>query len=95
MIMLSFFEQLIYILGLISPIFGGYNCNRYYLDEKELQNIIFLMNLIEIFFPYYIVCLEMLFSVILYLLEHFKVTYATATKKSFGSAFLKEQFIYF
>jgi hypothetical protein len=48
------------------------------------------MNLKKIFFIYYIICLEMLFLVILYLLEHFKVKYATATKKSFGGAFLKE-----
>jgi hypothetical protein len=60
------------------------------LDEKALQNTTFWMNLKEIFFPYYIVCLEMLFLVILYLLEHFEVKYVAATKKNFGSAFLKE-----
>jgi hypothetical protein len=48
------------------------------------------MNLKEIFFPYYIISWKMLFLVILYLLEHFEVKYATATKKSFGSTFLKE-----
>jgi hypothetical protein len=62
----------------------------YYLDEKLLQNITFWMNLKEFFFSYYIICLEMLFLVILYLLEHFKVEYAAATKKSFGSAFLRK-----
>jgi hypothetical protein len=38
----------------------------YYLDEKALQNTTFWMNLKEIFLPYYIVCLEILFLVILY-----------------------------
>ena len=48
------------------------------------------MNLKEIFFPYYIVCLKMLFLVIVYLLEHFKVKYAIASNKSLVSAFLIE-----
>jgi hypothetical protein len=60
------------------------------LDEKVLQNTTFWMNLKEIFFPYYIVYLGMLFLVILYLLEHFKVKYAAASNKSLVSAFFKE-----
>jgi hypothetical protein len=38
-------------------------------------------------FPYYIVWLGMLFLVILYLLEHFKVKYAATSNKSLVSAF--------
>jgi hypothetical protein len=60
------------------------------LAQKALQKTTFWMNLKEIFFPYYIISWKMLFLVILYLLEHFEVKYATATKKSFGSTFLKE-----
>jgi hypothetical protein len=71
------------------------NCNKYYLDEKALQKIIFWMNLKEILFPYYIVCLKMFFLVILYLLEHFKVKYAVAFNKSLVSAFFKEKFEFF
>jgi hypothetical protein len=66
------------------------NCNKYYLAQKALQKTTFWMNLKEIFFPYYIISWKMLFLVILYLLEHFEVKYAATTKKSFGSAFLKE-----
>jgi hypothetical protein len=40
------------------------------------------MNFKEIFFPYYIVWLWMLFFVILYLLEYFKVKYAQKSNKS-------------
>jgi hypothetical protein len=48
------------------------------------------MNLKEIFFPYYIECLKMLFLVILCLLEHFKVKYAAISNKSLVSTFFKE-----
>jgi hypothetical protein len=41
-----------------------------------------------------IVCLEMLFLVILYLLKHFKVKYAAATKKALVVHFLKNN-LYF
>jgi hypothetical protein len=52
------------------------------------------MNFKEIFFPYYIVWLWMLFLVILYLLEHFKVKYVQKSNKSLISAFCKEKFIF-
>ena len=52
------------------------------------------MNFKEIFFPYYIVWLWMLFLVILYLLEHFKVKYAQKSNKSLINAFCKEKFIF-
>jgi hypothetical protein len=60
------------------------------LYEKILQNTTFWMNLKEIFFPYYIVCLGMLFLMVLYLFKHFKVKYAIAFDKSLVSVFLKE-----
>jgi hypothetical protein len=47
------------------------------------------MNLKAIFFPYYIISWKMLFLVISYLLEHFEVKYAAATKKALVVHFLK------
>jgi hypothetical protein len=48
----------------------------------------FWVNFKGIFFPYYIVWLWMLFLVILYLLEHFKVKMFVVSNKGLGSAFL-------
>jgi hypothetical protein len=62
--------------------------------EKALQKPTFLMNFKEIFFPCYIVWLWMMFSVILYLLEHFKVKYAQKSNKSLISAFHIEKLMF-
>jgi hypothetical protein len=75
------------MLGLISAFVCVQNCNKYYLDEKALQSTTFWMNFKEIFFSYYIVWLEMLFLIILLLLEHFKGKHDVASNKSL---FLKE-----
>jgi hypothetical protein len=72
--MQSFFEKIFYTLRLISAFVWVKNYNKYYFDEKAFQSTTFWTNLEEIFFfPYYIIWLELLFLVILYLLEHFKV----------------------
>jgi hypothetical protein len=63
--------------------------------EKTLQKPTFWMNFKEIFFSYYIVWLWMLFLVILYLLEHFKVKMAAVYNKSLVSAFRNKKFISF
>jgi hypothetical protein len=60
---------------------------------KSTPKQIFWMNFKEIFFPY-IVWLWMLFLVILYLLEHFKVKMAPISNKILLSAFRKEKFIF-
>jgi hypothetical protein len=65
------------------------NCNKYSLAQKALQKTTFWMNLKAIFFPYYIISWKMLFLVISYLLEHFEVKYAAATKKALVVHFLK------
>jgi formate-dependent nitrite reductase membrane component NrfD len=71
------------------------NCYMHCFWEKALQKPTFWMNFKEIFFPYYIVWLWMLFLVILYLLEHVKVKYVQKSNKSLVSAFCKEKFISF
>jgi hypothetical protein len=53
--MQSFFEKIIYMLGLISTFVWVQNCNKYNFDEKALQSTTIWVNLKEIFFPYYIV----------------------------------------
>jgi hypothetical protein len=58
--------------------------------EKALQKPTLLMNFKEIFFPYYIVWLWMMFSMISYLFEHFKVKYAQKSNKSLVSVFYIE-----
>jgi hypothetical protein len=70
------------------------NCNMHCFWKKTLQKPTFWMNFKEIFFPYYIVWLWMLFLVILYLLKHFKVKYAQKSNKSLVNAFRKEKFIF-
>jgi hypothetical protein len=62
--------------------------------EKALQKPTFWVNFKEIFFPYYIEWLWMLFLVILYLFGHFKVKYAQKSNKSLVSAFFKEKVIF-
>jgi hypothetical protein len=51
----------------------------------------FWVNFKEIFFPYYLVWLWMLFLVILYLFEHFKVKLVAVFNKSLRSIFFKEK----
>jgi hypothetical protein len=63
-------------------------------SEKALQKPTFLMNFKEIFFPYYIVWLRKMFSIILYLLEHFKVKYAQKSNKNLGSALRIEKLLF-
>jgi hypothetical protein len=53
------------------------------------------MNFKKTFFPYYIVCLWMLFLVILYLFEHFKVKLVAVPNNSLYSVFLKNKFVFF
>jgi hypothetical protein len=89
------FDKIIYILGVISAFVQNKNCNMHCFWKKTLQKPTFWMNFKEIFFPYYIVWLWMLFLVILNLLEHFKVKYAQKSNKSLVSAFHKEKFIFF
>jgi hypothetical protein len=52
------------------------------------------MDFKEIFFPYHIAWLWMMFLVILYLLEHFKVKYAQKSNKSLVSALYKEKLLF-
>jgi hypothetical protein len=66
----------------------------HWFSEKALQKPTFLMNFKEIFFPYYIVWLRKMFSMILYLLEHFKVKYAQKSNKNLGSAFRIENYYF-
>jgi hypothetical protein len=89
------FDKTIYILGVISAFVQKKNCNMHCFWEKVLQKPTFWMNFKEIFFPYYVVWLWMLFLVILYLLEYFKVKYAQKSNKSLVSAFHKEIFLFF
>jgi hypothetical protein len=89
------FDKTIYILGVISAFIQEKNCNMYCFWEKALQKPTFWMNFKEIFFPYYIVWLWMLFLVILYLFEHFKVKYAQKSNKSLISTFRKKKIIFF
>jgi hypothetical protein len=72
--------------------------------KKIVRNALFLekntpkTNILDEFqgdlFPYYIVWLWMTFSVILYLLKHFKVKYAQKSNKSLISAFCKEKLLF-
>jgi hypothetical protein len=50
--------------------------------EKALQSTTFWMNFTKILFPFYIVWLRMLFLVIVYLLERFKVKLIDVSNKN-------------
>jgi hypothetical protein len=52
------------------------------------------MNFKEIFYSYYIVWLRKMFSMILDLLEHFKLKYAQKSNKNLGSAFCIENYYF-
>jgi hypothetical protein len=92
--MFLYFCIIVYILGVIRA-FVRYiqtvACSAFGKSTPK-NNILgeFQRNL----FPYYIVWLWMLFLVILYLLEHFKVRIIVVSNKSLHSAFRKEKFIF-
>jgi hypothetical protein len=71
-------------------LYGIKNCNMQCFWKKTLQKPTFWVNFKKIFFSYYIVRLWMMFLVVLYLHEHFKVKYAQKSNKSLVSAFHKK-----